>query len=432
LTGGTMKNKTRMTGLVFCLALFSAALQAQDFRLTTFLDYYGGVESPDGYENLRMRYFARPWLSGANEDLTFKWVLSANLWAQLLGGNPFVDPWDIPEEAYVLFSLENLDVSIGQKIVAYGFSDVFGPLNVLHAANRTPLSLDDAYDARRSDPLVQVQWYLRDDSALELTYVPVTRRDRERPDDVYLPKTKDTVVWNDDPFIVENPHSVYVNYNRYAEKADCQLFYGWYTEQTPDFEIDAVDGDTASDLTTVYNKKQTFGAAWSTRLGDTTLSQDVAFNLTDDWNGRDIGAQNSDLTVNTQLLYNLPGDVLSQYSLIYAYFFNHGEHEAGADPEAAEYLAEEIQGFHAQPFEHIAFIVAHFEKSFFREKLKAQLNTAFFFSPEMYFAPRLGYNMSDNWTFDAGADITLGNPPDALLRRNPSNDNFFLRLTYRY
>jgi len=427
-----MKNKTRMTGFLFCLALFSAALRAEGFRLTTFVDYYGGIESADGYENLRVRYFARPWFSGDNDDLTFKWVLSANLWVQPLGEDLFVDPWNIPEEVYVSFALANLDVSIGQKIVAYGFSDVFGPLNVLHSANRTPLSLDDGYDARRSDPLLQVQLYLGDDGALELTYVPVTRPDRERPDDVYLPETKDTVVWNDDPFILDNPHSVYVNFNRYAEKADYQFFYGWYTEQTPDFKVDTVDRDSASRITTVYNKKQTFGAAWSARAGDSTVSQDIAFNLTKDWDGRDIGGQNSDITVNTQVLYNLPGGILSQYSLVYAYFFNHGEHAPGTDPEAADYLAEEIQGFHTQPLRHIAFIVAHFEKSFFREKLKAQLNTAFFFSPEIYLAPRLGYNMSDNWTFDTGADIMLGNPPDALLRRNPSNDNFYLRLMYRY
>jgi hypothetical protein len=76
--------------------------------------------------------------------------------------------------------------------------------------------------------------------------------------------------------------------------------------------------------------------------------------------------------------------------------------------------------------------VAHFEKSFLREKLKTQLNAGFFFSPEIYLAPRLAYSLSDYWSFETGADINLVNPPDDDLRRNPNNDNFYVRLLYRY
>ena len=43
-----------------------------------------------------------------------------------------------------------------------------------------------------------------------------------------------------------------------------------------------------------------------------TLSQDFAFDLTSDLPGTDIGAQNSSLTLNTQLLVNLLGNILSQ------------------------------------------------------------------------------------------------------------------------
>ena len=116
---------------------------------------------------------------------------------------------------------------------------------------------------------------------------------------------------------------------------------------------------------------------------------------------------------------------------MYSYFFNHDNHTAGSDPEAAKYLAEEVQNFHNQPYEHIAFMVGHFEKSFLREKLKSQLNIGFFFSPDILLTPRLSYALNDYCSLDAGADITLGEPSQMDLRRNPVNDNFYLRVVVR-
>ena len=129
---------------------------------------------------------------------------------------------------------------------------------------------------------------------------------------------------------------------------------------------------------------------------------------------------------------NLPGNILSQYSVVYAYFINHDRHDPGGDPTASSYLAREIQGFHTQPRQQIAFLVAHFERAFLREKLKTVLNVGFFFSPEVYFGPSLAYALSDYWQLQAGADLRLGSPPSADLRRNPTNDNAYLRLLYRY
>lgn len=436
----TLRRILLRAGVLIVLLCAAMPLSAQEFRFVSFLDYYGGIEPEEGYENLRSRLFMRPRFSGFNDALNFEWVLSATLWVQPLqsgseyyAGGPYaIDSWDILHEAYLLFPFKKFDLSLGQKIVTYGFADVYGPLNALHSTNRPRLSLDDGYDGRRPDPLVQLRFYPSFEDTIELTYVPLTRPDRERSRPVSLPDTKDTVVWSDGPYITDNPHSLFLNYNRYGLKADWQLFYGWYTEHTPDFEISQIDSAVSTDIETVYHKKQTFGVAYSTRLGNNTLSQDFAFNLTKDLSGRDIGAQNSDITINTQLLTNLPGNILGQFSLIYAYFFNHSGHRPGSDLAAAEYLAEEIQNFHTQPQQHIAFLVSHFEKSFLREKLKTQLNIGFFFSPEIYLAPRLAYSLTDYWTLESGADITLGDPPDADLRRNPWNDNFYIRLLYRY
>lgn len=407
-------------------------LSAEEFRFTGFVDYYTGIEPSEGMENLRTRVFMNPWFSGNLGKGSITWILSAKAWVQPIGEPYAIAAADILDEAWLFIPLGPFDLSLGQKLIAYGFADLFGPLNVLHGGNSTLLSLDDGYDSRMPSPLIQLKFYPRYDSSLELVYIPLTRPDRERLNPVFLPGTLDTVIWSTEIFIWDKPHSVFVNYQYYGEKVDIQLFYGWYTDQIPDFIIPTVDGALASEIHTAYNKAHTFGGAYSTRLGNGTFSQDFAFKLTSDFNGTDIGAQNSGLTLNTQWLVNLPWEILSQYSLIYSYFFNHGNHAQGGDPVAAEYLAKAVQGFHTQPLQHIAFIVAHFERSFLREKLKAQLNVGFFFSPEMYFAPRLSYAASDNWTLETGADINLGSPPDAALRRNPNNDNAYLRLVFRY
>ena len=426
-----MKGKLLLSLFVILLSLSVSNVWAQNFEFVSFVDYYGGIEPSEGYENLRTRVFMRPTFFGYEEKTGLEWYLSANLWAQPLGEPVNINPWDILHETYLYLPFSYFDITLGQKIVTYGFADIFGPLNALHSTNRSPYSLDDSFDSRRPDPLLQIRIYPTYEDTIELTYVPITRPDKERIDIIQLPDSSDTVQWSADPYITDSLHSFYINYNRYGEKVDLQFFYGWYTEQTPDFLVSDTTS-ASSELVPVYRKKHTFGFAYSTGIGITTLSQDFAFNLTSDFAGTDIGAQNSDITINTQLLVNLPWNILSQYSLVYSYFFNHGKHDPGIDTAVSSYLAGEIQVFHTQPLQHIAFIIAHFEKSFLREKLKTTLNVGFFFSPEIYFGPRFAYSLNDYWQLETGADITLGDPPDNDLRRNPSNDNFYVRLLYRY
>ncbi len=437
MSPGRTYSFSRISALGLSLFFFSAALAGgQEFRMTTFADYYGGIEAAEGYKNLRSRIFMRPEFSGSLLDSSMDWVLSGTLWTQPLKRNkdPYaIEHWDILHQAYVKIPFSKVDFTLGQKLVTYGFADVYGPLNVLHSTNAAPLSLDESYDSRRPDPMAQVRFYPTFEDTIEVTYVPVTRPDKERVDNVELSKTGDTVQWTRHPYLTKphQLHSVFVNYNRYGNAADFQLFYGWYTEHTPDFRIDTVDWDTPSLIKPVYRKKHTLGGAYSTRVGDWTLSQDIAFSLAADYLGRDPGAQNSDLTVNTQVLMNLPGNVLSQFSLVYSYFPYHGNYKSEGDRKAADYLAEEIQGFHTQPLPHIAFLVAHFEKAFLREKLKAQLNAALIF-PNVYLGPRLAYSLSDHLTLRTGADYTTGRPSRKDLRRNPANDNYYIRLVYSY
>jgi hypothetical protein len=292
-------------GLMLILAAI-APLAADEFRFTSFVDHYIGIEPAEGSENLRTRVFMEPWFSGAIGDSGMKWTLSAKTWVQPIGNPGAISPADILDEAWLFLPIGPFDLSLGQKLTGYGFADLFGPLNVVHASNSTPLSLDDAYDSRRPVPMVQLQFYPSYESSIDLVYVPLARPYREQPDPVYLSGTQDTILWNTEPFILDKPHSIFVNYQYYGEKFDFQLFYGWYTDQTPDFIVETVDSAVPSEITTVYNRAHTFGAAYSTRLGNGTFSQDAAFKWTKDFAGTDIGARNSELTLNTQWLVNLP------------------------------------------------------------------------------------------------------------------------------
>ncbi len=406
---------------------------ASNFEFVAFMDYYGGIEPSDGYEHLRARVFMRPTFSGTDNNSGFEWRLSANLWAQPLGAPSSINPWDILYESYLFLPFDFFDITLGQKIVTYGFADIRGPLNAPNSTNAAPYSLDEIFDSRRPDPLLQLKFYPNFEDTIELTYVPITRPDKERISPITLPDSNDTLEWREDSYITdpESLHSVFLNYNHYGEKVDLQFFYGWYTEHMPDFIIPETSSTVSSVIKPVYRKKHTFGFAYSLKIWAMTLSQDIAFNLTNDIAGTDIGGQNSDITVNTQLLMNLPWNILSQFSLVYSFFPNFGNHEVVNDKDASAYLAKQIQEFHSQPLQHIAYIVGHFEKSFLREKLKTSLNVGFFFSPKIYFGPRLAFNITDYWQVEVGADITLLDPPDVALRRNDSNDNFYLRLVFR-
>ncbi|MBN2770398.1 MAG: hypothetical protein JXR90_06865 [Spirochaetes bacterium] len=402
------------------------------FKFISFVDYYGGIEYSEGYENLRSRLFFRPEYSANFDNSNSELVISTNLWAQPVGDPNFIDPYDIPNEAYFSKKTELFDITVGQKLVTYGFADIYGPFNAPHSSHQALLSLDDQFEGRRPDPLFQLRFYPTLEDILEFTYIPVTRPDKEQPDDVYLSETQDTVIWSNDPYLTDNLHSFFLNYKRYGENFDIQLLYGWYTEHTPDFIVNNISSSDSYDIKPEYHHKHTIGAAYATRVGNTTLSQDFALNITKDFSGKDLAAQDSDITVNTQILANLPWDILSQYTIVYCYFFNHDEYDRQSDSRAAEYLAEQFHDFHNQPYQHILFFVGHFEKSFLREKLKAQLNMGFFFSPNIYVAPRLAYSITDTSRLETGIEYTFGKPKDIDLRRNPSNDNFFIRFIMQY
>jgi hypothetical protein len=417
--------------LLFLINPFFLMAEEEEFGFTGFYDYFAGIEPEDGFESLESRVYMNPSLSGSIKETDLEYFFSAKLIVDPLDDSVCIDASEIIDEAYLFLPTDNFDFTLGLTLVSYGFSDIYSPLNVFHSTNRDVLNWDESYDGRRADPLLQVKYYISYYDSLEFTCIPITRPDKEQSDSVYLDDTNDWVYWSDDDWIYDTIPSFGLAYTRYGEKVDWQFLYANYIENTPDFEISSIDTDEESEITCVYNRKQTFGVAYATGLGNSTFSQDIAFSLTENWDGTDIGGQYSDITVNTQLLTSLPGGILSETWLVASYFFNYDNYDSGSDSYASDYLADLIQEFHTQSYEAIAFIVEHVEKNLCRDKIHAELNTALIY-PYIYLGPRLTWNITDYWIYETGADILTGDPSDSDLRRNPNNDSCYARIMYRY
>ncbi len=407
-----------------------------EFRLLSFADYYGAVEPDESYETLRNRYYLQPQFQASLFGYLADVNLSANLWYQPLGEEEFTAPENILREAYVSLPAGNFDIVLGQKLASFGFSDVYGPLNIINASDQTIFSLDDSVDGRRPDGMVQILYYPNFSDTFELIYVPFPRPD-------YDPSAKETLrsdEWDltlerdSQAYLTDQAQSLFFRYYHFSDTFDLQLVYAWYTEQTPGFDLSELDADgqvLTGEIEPLYTRNQLFGAAVSTTLGETILSEDLGFTLTEDPEGTDPGIANSSFSANTQITGSILNGTFAQLSLVYQYFINYDALEEPYDSALFEELAEEYNSFAVQPREHIAFAVLHLHRSFMREKLYLGLNTGLLY-PDIYIAPRISYGLSDRMLVEAGADINTGGAEENIFTGRDESDNVYIRLQYEY
>ena len=429
---------------ILVLLLAGGLLIAQEFRLLGFIDYYADIEPATEYETLTNRYFLQPSFSGPLFGSDLELNLSAHLWYQPLSEDrrmwdereEFVADENILNEAYLALPLESFDLFLGQKYVTFGFADVFGPLNAVNGADTTILSLDDPR-GRRPDLLAQVQFYPNFNDFFELVYIPFPRPDYEPRGSVALdgPNLDLELDFDSDPYLTENPHSLFLRYYHMSESFDLQLVYGWYTKQTPSFDFSSLSMaplKLTGTAETEYDRNQLFGAGISTIIGNIAFAQEAAFNWTEDLDGDDLGIKNSDITANSQLTGNAFNGALWQLNLIYQHVINHDDGETIGSGGADADLRDEINDYFNQPVQNIAFMIGHLEKSFLRNKLKLAVNGGFFFSSRLYVAPRAAYALSDRLQLELGADIWTAEMKENDLMRQSDGDNIFLRLKYEY
>jgi len=364
--------------------------------------------------------------------------ISANLYYDFISDPNFINPENILREAYVSIPFENFDISIGQKIVSPGMTDVFSPLNVVNGEYAFKLSLDDPYEGKRADALLQITYYPTYDDSIELVYVPVPRPDFEPTAPVHIADTNVDVDvdFYAAPYLLDRMHSLFLSYTHFDFDYDLQLSYAFYTEQTPNFDISSLEYDEAQKklsgiAETFYSRNHTLGGAYGTSFNGIALVEEIAFNLTEDFSGTKIGIKNSDITLNTQITGTVWGGTLAQLNIIYQYVINFNK---GATPYSSAIqavLAEEFNGFYNQPVEHIVFAIAHFQNSFFHDKLTVSLNAGYL-HPDVYLAPRVAFAITDGLQVAVGADYKTGEPPERALARGNLVDNYYIRLKYEY
>ena len=243
-----------------------------ELRLLSFADYYGSIEPDESYDTLRNRYYFQPQFQASLFGYLVDINLSANLWYQPSGEGEYTAPENILREAYLSLPAGNFDFSLGQKLASFGFSDVYGPLNVINGADQTILSLDDNLDGRRPDGMLQLQYYPNFSDSYELIYIPFPRPD-------YDPDTDDdesSEEWdlmlnrNSKAYLTDQAHSLFFRYYHFSDTFDLQLVYAWYTEQTPGYdfsELEETDQILTGEIGSVYSRNHLFGASRKYRPG---------------------------------------------------------------------------------------------------------------------------------------------------------------------
>ncbi|MCF6334497.1 MAG: hypothetical protein L3J12_01985 [Spirochaetales bacterium] len=430
-----MKRIVVLISFILVLLITGGSLFAIDFFGTLFTDYYGDIEPSASYENLRGRLFFQPTISGGLFDYALEYEVSANIYYDLFTDPGYTMPENILKEAYLSAFFENFDLSVGQKIVSPGMTDVFSPLNNINGEYVNKLSLDDPFEGKRADLLVQLQYYPGFDDSFQLVVVPFPRPDYE-PDKtismVYSGIDAD-FIFKSDPYLTDTGPSVFLAYNHFSPGFDLQLNYSYYTEQTPNFDLSGLS--YSSILTgagnTIYTRNHTFGGSYGTSFKGLALVEELAVNLTEDFLGERIGIKNSDITLNSQITGTLPGGTFAQVNLVYQYIINFNQGST-AFPEPVETkLEDELNGFFNQPVEHIALIIIQLQNSFLNDKLYLALNAGYFY-PQVYIAPRAAFALSDKMTIEAGADIKTGAPSDKFLARGNQEDNYYIRLKFEF
>lgn len=419
-------------------------IYSMDFQGILFVDYYGTMESDHSYTNLRNRYYFQPSFSGGLFDDAMEYEISANLFYDPLGDSSFVstdnfvEPENILREAYIVIPLGNFDFSIGQKTVSPGMTDVFSPLNNINGSYTYKLSLDDPYDSSRADFMMQIQYYPTFDDSIQFVYVPFPRPDYESAKTLNMlyPGSNIDVDFNfdADPYLSGDKGSFFLSYSHMSPDFDFQIDYAFYTEQTPNFDLGNLNygSGLTGTVNSIYTRNHTFGAAYSTGFNGVTLVEELAANITEDFSGVDIGIKNSDITLNSQITGTLLGGVFAQLNVIYQYVINFDENDLKYSDNINSLLEDEFNNYFNQPVQNIAFLIGHLHKSFLREKLYLALNAGFFFSTDVYLAPRIAYSLSDRINIETGADIKTGEPSSYFLARGNLLDNFFVRLKYEY
>lgn len=444
-----------MKKLPLFLLLLTLPLSAVDFDLTAYGDYYGDAEPSTPYENIRSRIYVRPEVTGTLIKRRLNFHLSANLYADPLGGPLLVPPEHILREGYFKLFMGNFSLSLGQKFVNWGKVDFYSPINVMNPIDTTVPSLDNVEESRLPVLMADLVMKLGDSAILEFIYEPFLRP-YYYPDE-QLDIKVDLLAFDIDaafahekvPYLSQEAHSVFAALNYWSYWYDLLLSYAWYTDPYPDFDLTGIsqEVDTSGYINkyiirgkalNTYSRAHLIGLAASTNFEGWGFDFENALKITEDWQGSKAEIKNSEWVANFQINKTLFTEWFFQFNTIYRYVINHGEAPVSELHSALlTSIESEMQKRFLQPEQSTVYIAGHIHRYILNETLYLALNSGFGFSPsaemyenEIYAAPRISYLFSDHWKLNAGADLYLQGHEAGYIGRNRLKDNFYIRVVF--
>lgn len=402
--------------LLLILIIFSFNItNSIEYRQLLFTDMFTTIETTEDIELIRQRNYLESTLQGDLFDYYAEYKVTLALFFDNYAVDKTTPLFNMIKEFYFSLYPEWGDIHIGNRLITLGKTDVYSPLNRYNASYNNLLSLDDPYQSKLSQISLESIYYLNDDSALSLIYIPITRANYQTDNIRDIESLSKTIIENSDYFIEDEYNSIFLSYTYYSFYYDIQLLYGNFISPMANYY------NTGSEITLQYNREQLIGVSFSTSIGDLGLVNELAFNYTDNFSGNDIGIKRSDITNNLQLSSTLWLETYAQLNMIYQYLFQY------SDVTEFEIAVNDIFN---QPQQNILFFIGHLHNYFLREKLYVGLNLGFFFSSDIYIAPRLNYSLSDNLTFESGLNIFTEDYSPKTLARDSGGDNIFFRVKY--
>ena len=443
--------------LLVLLLVFSFSAHAIDFNTTLMADYYGDLEPSTPYDNLRVRFYAQPEISGELFEGNLKYFVSANLSYQPIGDEMLIRPDNILREGYLGFHGSFYDLYVGQRFVNWGKVDFYSPLNVINAVDTTIFSLDNTEEGRLPDLMADLQLPLGVNASLVLIYVPFPRPyfhpDEEvniKMDSLYL--DIDTLFkYEKISYLTESAHSLFTSFRYWSDWFDMLLSYSYFVDQYPDFDFSGITQvidysgffnkpiirGTASNT---YNRAHLMGLGFSTNLKSWGFDAESGLKITGDWDGSRVELKNSELVSNLQVNKTFFKYWFFQTNFIHRYIINQkAELKSTLNPLVLSYIEDEMDKYFLQPVESQVYIVGHLHRYALHDTLYFALNSGVGFAiypeeeyeTEVYLAPRTAYNFSDLVKVEIGGDFWLQGEEAGYLGRNKDKDNFYIRFILR-
>lgn len=440
--------------LFFLLLAISLPAQGLDFNYYLMTDYFGNLEPTTPYDNLRIRFYGRPEISGELPGGTLNYFVSANLYYQPIGDEMLVR-WDnILRESYFGLHGSFYDLYVGQRFVNWGKVDFYSPVNVINAVDTTILSLDNAEEGRLPDLMADLQLFLGANASLELIYVPFPRPYYHPDDEVnivinFFNLDIDAVFKHKKiPYLTkqEQTNSLFTAFRYWSYWFDMFLSYSYFVDQYPDFNMSGITQEIIPGIPNqyiirgtalnTYNRAHLLGLGISTNIKSWALDAESGLKITRDWDGTRVEIKNSELVTNLQANRTFFDYWFFQANFIHRYIINQkADLQSALNLDVLSYIEAEMEKHFLQPVESQVYTAIHLHRYVLHNTLYFAMNAGagFAINPEeeyeteVYLAPRVAYYFSDLVKMEIGGDFWLQGEEAGYLGRNIDKDNFYIR-----